>query len=293
MLPALLVLCGGAIAVLAYASLLERNWFAVRRHRIPCLPPGARPLRVLHLSDLHLRAGQRRKRRFVARAADLGADLAVGTGDFLGDDRSWEAAVEAVGAIRPPLGGLFVLGSNDYYGARLKNPLRYFRRHAPGPYRGGRPLSSWPSLVAGLEGAGWRLVNNRALRLEGIEVVGLDDPHILRHDLSVATPRAHEGFRLGVAHSPDVAPDLARLGYDLILCGHTHGGQVRVPGIGALVSNSSLPPRFARGAHRIGEAWLHVCAGLGTSMYAPVRFACRPELCLLDLVPRDEAAVGR
>jgi hypothetical protein len=284
MLAVLAGALGAGALVLLYAAVIERNWFALRRHRVPCLPPGSQPLRILHLSDLHLRAGQRAKRRFLARCAAISPDLVVGTGDFLGDAGSVEATASSVGAIRGRLGALFVLGSNDYYGPRPKSPLVYFRarrRHIVG-----RP-NPWNDLVEALEGNAWTLINNRAMRLDGIDVVGLDDPHISRDDLTVATARDDDRFRLAVVHSPDAAPALAGLGYDLIVCGHTHGGQVRIPGIGALVTNSTLPRQMARGLHRLGGAWLHVSAGLGTSMYAPVRFACRPEACLLELTPRE------
>ncbi len=76
-------------------------------------------------------------------------------------------------------------------------------------------------------------------------------------------------------------------GYDLVLAGHTHGGQLRVPGVGALVTNCGLDRSRARGVSRWGShMWLHVSAGLGTSPFAPVRFACPPEASLLTLVPR-------
>lgn len=282
----LVALGGAALLAFGYASLIERNWFALRRHIVACLPPGSPRLRILHLSDLHLRAGQRRKRAFIESCADLSPDVVVGTGDYLGDDRSAAAVVETLAAIKPRLGALFVLGSNDYYGARPKNPFGYFRKRR-GPFRAGIPNTTWQQMVTGLQEAGWQLISNRAMRLGDVEVVGLDDPHIRRHELTVATARAGGGFRLAVVHSPDVAADLAALGYDLVLCGHTHGGQVRIPGVGALVTNSAIPRAMARGVHRLGEARLHVNAGLGTSMYAPFRFACRPEICLLECVPRE------
>ncbi|MFN2613249.1 MAG: metallophosphoesterase, partial [Actinomycetota bacterium] len=72
-----------------------------------------------------------------------------------------------------------------------------------------------------------------------------------------------------------------------IVAGRTHGGQVCIPFAGAIVTNCALPRRMARGLHRVGSSWLHVCGGLGTSMYAPYRFACRPEACVLELVARD------
>lgn len=285
MARALLIVVAIGLAAVLYGALIERNWFALRSHRVPCLPSGMHPIRVLHISDLHLRRAQRRKQRFLRGLARVQPDLVIGTGDFLGDATSVEATVEAMSVVRGDAPGLFVLGSNDYYGPKLKNPARYLKRER-GPHIAGAP-NPWEDLVDGLRARGWTFLNNAASTLDGIEIVGLDDAHIGRADLRVATARAHEGFRLAIAHSPDVARDLADLGYDLIVCGHTHGGQLRVPGFGALVTNSTLPRAMARGVHTLGGAWLHVSAGLGTSMFSPVRFACRPEACVLELVPRE------
>jgi predicted MPP superfamily phosphohydrolase len=81
---------------------------------------------------------------------------------------------------------------------------------------------------------------------------------------------------------------MASDGFALLLAGHTHGGQVRVPFYGALTTNCDLPHSMARGLHRWpnSDAWLHVSAGLGTHPTAPVRFACRPEATVLTLIPR-------
>jgi hypothetical protein len=116
-----------------------------------------------------------------------------------------------------------------------------------------------------------------------MEAVGLDDPHIHRADIRVAARTDSAAFGLAVVHSPDPAPELASLGYDLIVSGHTHGGQVRLPLMGALVTNSSFPTRLASGLIRFGESYVHVSPGLGTSKYAPFRFLCRPEATLLEL----------
>ena len=103
--------------------------------------------------------------------------------------------------------------------------------------------------------------------------------------------------RIGLAHSPEprVLDRFAADGYDLLLCGHTHGGQLRVPFYGALVTNCGIDRERARWLHRWAEptpehpsgTWLHVSAGLGTSPYAPVRFACPPEATLLTLTARE------
>ena len=97
-------------------------------------------------------------------------------------------------------------------------------------------------------------------------------------------------LHIGVTHTPAsrVLTPMAADGFSLLLAGHTHGGQVRVPGYGALTTNSDLPHSMARGLHRWpgSDSWLHVSAGLGTHPTAPVRFACRPEASILTLIPR-------
>ena len=292
MIPLLLVIAGVAVAVFAYASLIERNWFALRTHRVPCLPPGSRPVRILHISDLHFRRGQRRKKEFLAGCARTKPDVVVCTGDFVDHEGGIDVAVEAVGALRPSAGALYVFGSHDYYASRPGNPFKYLLGPSKPKLNKARRLP-WNDLADRLAEIGWTQLLNKATTfgvdgLGPVEVVGLDDPHIRRDDITVAYERRREGFRLAIVHSPDAAPALAGLGYDLILSGHTHGGQLRVPGFGALVTNTKhLPRRMARGVHRFNGAWLHVSAGLGTSGYSPVRFACRPEVCLLELVPQE------
>jgi len=101
--------------------------------------------------------------------------------------------------------------------------------------------------------------------------------------LRVAPRRHPERFGFAVSHSPDPAPELAALGYNLMVFGHTHGGQVRMPFVGALVTNSHVPRRMASGLVRLGDAYAHISPGLGTSKYAPFRFLCRPEATLLEL----------
>jgi predicted MPP superfamily phosphohydrolase len=183
-----------------------------------------------------------------------------------------------------------VLGSNDYWAPRFRNPLTYFtgpssRRHR----RAGR--NPWRELVEGLEARGWTVLSNRRGRVGDVELAGMDDPHIRHDDPGVAVPPNGEvpaRLRLGVVHSPyrRALDAFAGNGYDLVLAGHTHGGQVRLPGVGALVTNCDLPRDRVRGLSRWGGSWLHVSAGLGTSKYAPFRFACRPEASLLTVVPK-------
>jgi uncharacterized protein len=283
-------LSAAGAACVGYGILVERDWYRLRRQRVQALEPGQPPLTVLHLSDLHLTAADTRRMRFLERLAAEPVDLVVLTGDMLGEPGALEPVLDSLGRFRPRLGAVAVLGSNDYWAPRFRNPLTYFtgpssRRHR----RGGR--NPWRELVEGLEARGWTVLSNRRGRLGDVELAGMDDPHIRHDDLAVAVPangQVPARLRLGVVHSPyrRALDAFAGNGYDLVLAGHTHGGQVRLPGVGALVTNCDLPRDRVRGLSRWGSSWLHVSAGLGTSKYAPFRFACRPEASLLEVVPR-------
>ena len=285
-----LALAGTAVAGFGYAAGVERNAFTLRRYDVPVLPPGQAPLRVLHVSDVHMLGRQRRKQEFLRSLAAEEPDLVVTTGDNLAGADGIPALLDALAPLRG-LPGIFVLGSNDYYAPKPKNPLKYFRpRHKRVI---GEPLP-WRELVDGLEDMGWYdLTNVRRVMTVGdrrVEVVGVDDPHLKRDRPAVADkpvdPAADVHVALVHAPEPRVLDRFERAGFDLLLSGHTHGGQLRVPGVGALVTNCGLDRARARGLNRYGAAWLHVSAGLGTSPYAPVRFACRPEASVLTLVSR-------
>ena len=291
-----------SLALLASAGLLwgllERRWFALRHQTVPVLAPldGGGMLRVLHLSDLHLQPGDRRMRQFIRASLRRGPDLVVVTGDILGHPDAIDDAVEVLADAAAGRQGVAVLGSNDRFAPTVKNPLRYFL----GP--SARPRSArmdTDRLVVGLKEAGWHVLCNERMTLRtaigDVDVVGLDDPHIgaaSPAEVDWSLPPRPLPLRLGVVHAPylGILDHYAGAGFDLTLAGHTHGGQVRVPGIGALVDNCDLPLRMARGLSRYDQhMWLHVSAGLGTSRYAPVRFACRPEASILDLVARRPA----
>jgi predicted MPP superfamily phosphohydrolase len=275
-------------------GLIERRWFALRHQTIPALSSSAGPtLRVLHLSDLHLRPGDRSMRQFVLRSLSRGPDMTVVTGDILGHPDAIDDAIDLLGEVVAGRSGVAVLGSNDRFGPTVKNPLRYFR--GPSSVAEGVRLDT-DRLVVGLKEAGWHVLCNERITLETaagrIDVVGLDDPHIgaaSPAQVDWSAPTSPASLRLGVVHAPyvGVLDHFVQADFDLVLTGHTHGGQVRVPGFGALVNNCDLPLRMSRGLSRYDKStWLHVSAGLGTSRYAPVRFACRPELSVLDLVQR-------
>jgi hypothetical protein len=267
----------------AYGVFVERSWYRLVRYRLDILPThGPEALTVLHLSDLHFINADDRKARFLAALPT--ADVTIVTGDFLAEPEGIPAAVAAVRPVRGRLASWFVLGSNDYFAPVPMSYLAYFRRNRK--RRRARPGNA-SALVTTLVGDGWEDLTNtrRELSLDGlqVELLGLDDAHIRRHDLRVAPRIRPELFGIALMHSPDSAPEAAALGYELLFAGHTHGGQVRLPFIGALVTNSSMPRRLVSGLIRLGTAVLHTSPGVGTSKYAPFRFWCRPEATILEL----------
>jgi predicted MPP superfamily phosphohydrolase len=290
-LGASLVAAGGA--TLAYASLIERNLFTLRRFDVPVLEPDAEPLRILHISDLHMMPDQRRKQAWVAGLQGTDPDLVIVTGDNMASPESVPGVLRA---LEPFLSvpGAFVFGSNDYRGPVWRNPLRYVLPF-DNEYIQGVDLP-YDALRAVFVDAGWADLNNARTVLKAggrsIELAGVDDPHVSRDDYaSVAGPvSSGADLHLGVAHTPAsrVLDAMAADGFELLLAGHTHGGQVCVPGYGALTTNCDLPNAMAKGLHRWpgSDAWLHVSAGLGTHPTAPVRLACRPEASVLTLIPR-------
>ncbi|MCW2793489.1 MAG: metallophosphoesterase [Nocardioides sp.] len=288
-------------ALTAYAA-CEARAYTLRRVTVPLLPAGHRPLRVLHLSDVHMTPGQSRKQEWLRGLASLRPDLVVNTGDNLSHAGSVPVVRDAFGPLLDAP-GVFVFGSNDYFSPTLRNPLRYLLPDT-GQRNTHTPQLPWRELRTEFTDAGWLDLTNTRGALRVLETsfafAGVDDPHLEYDDLAaVAGPADPDAdVRLGVAHAPylRVLDQFAADGYDAIIAGHTHGGQVCLPGIGALTTNCDLEPARAKGLHRHpadsrpgdpGSSWLHVSAGLGTSPYARIRVACRPEATLLTLTPPD------
>ena len=286
----------------AYGSLIERKRYTLRTATIDVLPEGASDIRVLHISDLHMAPWQTDKQEWVRELARFEPHLVVDTGDNLGHRDGLTGIRSALEVFRG-VPGVYVNGSNDYFGPSFKNPLRYFT--GPSKHAHSAERLDTDALEEFFDGLGWKNLNNRAAttEIEGtiIDFFGVDDPH--RHfDRLDRIPGALDELReedergprltIGVAHAPYqyVLNSFVTHGAEVIFAGHTHGGQVCVPGYGALVTNCDIPRSQVKGLslwrHGFHSAYLNVSAGLGTSIYAPVRFACPPEVTLLTMRAR-------
>ncbi|MGQ0679272.1 MAG: metallophosphoesterase [Actinomycetota bacterium] len=282
---------GGLVALgalpLAYAFVEARN-YRVRSYRLPVLPPGSRPISVLQVSDFHLRVSYRKMVRFLELLHGRPFDLVLATGDLLGEPGAVDECVRLLDGLSAPVRG-FVFGSSDYYAPILKNYLDYFQ----GRRRHGSSRNPTENFRGALTERGWVDLNNANALIElhrlKIQLTGLDDPYLHRDDRTLLVRDPSAAFGMLVVHDPAPYAEAIAAGYGLVVAGHTHGGQVRMPLAGALVTNSTLPAALARGPSPVGPGWLFVTPGLGTGKYAPFRFLCPPEVSVLQLTPLDIA----
>ena len=184
-------------------GLWEKNQFVLREETLPILPAGFGPDPVLHLSDIHLVTGQRRKRRWLHSLAGLRPDFVVNTGDNLCRPEGGAGALlDALGPLME-FPGVFVFGSNDYFAPRLKNPASYFLGPSSKPKAPAK--LDWARLRSGFGMGGWVDLTNRcqSLVIKGLRVdfSGVDDPHLglERTPAGPAAPRARTANRISAS----------------------------------------------------------------------------------------------
>lgn len=282
---------GLGVAAWGYSEL---NKFELKTRTLPLLEPGTlrggKEFRILHVSDLHMIPGQDIKKAWVSALDALNPDLVINTGDNLSDERAVPDVLQALGPLlaRP---GMFVFGTNDYWAPRLVNPFKYLLGHKRDVSHIDLP---WTDMRAAFIERGWQDANQKRLEFQvgnvRLAAAGVDDPHHALDDYSeiAGAPNADADLSLALLHSPEprVLTQFEADGYQLSLSGHTHGGQICLPGSHALVTNSGIDRARVQGLHRFGKMWMHVSNGLGTSKFAPVRIFCRPSATLLKITER-------
>jgi predicted MPP superfamily phosphohydrolase len=265
----------------------------LRQESLPLLPSGAGQIRILHFSDLHLTPNRKREIADIKSWAALKPDLVISTGDFLAHRDGVGVALNALNELLD-LPGLYVFGSNDYYGPRFKNPLSYLKSDDGERKLGEKlPIEQFDSE---LKKRGWINLNNSrsSIKINGIniEARGTDDAHLELDDYKKVAGKAPDDISIGVTHAPykRVLDAMGQDGLDLIFAGHTHGGQVRLPWFGgsrSLTTNCDLPNWRSRGLTiEENQPWLNVSAGMGYSPFAPFRIFCSSEVSLITLIGR-------
>ena len=257
-------------------TLLDRWGFRLEHLHIPC-PALSTPLRILHLSDTHLMPGDKAKQRFVQRVTDADYDFVFLTGDIA---EVPEAELLVPGLLsRPPRYGAYaVLGNHDH--------LRMTRREQWAEFitqqLAHRRYCDTEAFRRNIEAGGrWKvLINETASHdLDGRQLViaGVDDPHTNHGDLQKTMHRVKQADVLvGLVHVPTDLASFSQRGFHLVLSGHTHGGQIRLPLIGALRTQCDLPTKYARGLHYVERTAVHVSQGLGAGLSVRARFLCPP-----------------
>ena len=275
-------------AALAYSWGYEVRNYQLKKYQIKLLPEGHREIKILHLSDLHLSPWQKKLPTWLDQL-EVDPDLVVITGDVWSSADSFSNLITALDKyFKVP--GFFIPGSNDYYAPKFKNPVNYLKKDS-GERHKGRELP-WKDLKNFFELAGWQWLSNQSSEIQindtKIDVRGVDDAHYDFDDLTtVSHPKSKTAdLLLALTHAPylRVLDTYTQINADLILAGHTHGGQICLPIYGTIITNCDLPRELARGLNRYQEkTWLHVSAGLGTAPFTRVRFFCKPEASLITL----------
>ncbi|MFI5504791.1 metallophosphoesterase [Corynebacterium kutscheri] len=283
---------GVTAATTAYA-VYETTRFRLKEVSVPLLAKGTlrakESFNILHISDLHMIPNQTAKQQWVAELDKLNPDLVINTGDNLSDEKAVPYVLQALNPLlRRP--GLFCFGTNDYWAPRMVNPLIYLTGKKRTPSQIDLP---WQGMRAAFIEHGWLDANQaRHEFTAGIKIAaaGVDDPH---HDLDdydqiAGPPNPEADLAIALSHSPEprVLRRFAADGYDISFSGHTHGGQIALPGERAIVTNCGIDPKRASGLHTFDGMAMHVSNGLGQSKFAPVRLFCRPSATLVRVTER-------
>jgi predicted MPP superfamily phosphohydrolase len=278
---------GIGYVVYLYASKIENRSYrletlSLNLHGINNDFPNIKTLKVLHLSDLHLSAPETHKIDFLQRLSDIECDLVFLTGDIFEDESGIQYA-STLAACRPRLGTYAVLGNHDYYAYTMLHRTigRLSKKHRqPSTTRDVSPM------INALEASGITVLRDETVNLseEQIYIIGIDYPYIEEKKLQKLVADAPGDFlRLALMHVPKNMAYLCRAGVDVAFLGHTHGGQVRIPGIGALTSNSELPRTQASGLIWMGDTAFHISRGLGSDPKTNFRLFCPPAATLIEI----------
>jgi predicted MPP superfamily phosphohydrolase len=263
---------------------------AIRRLTLNLLPKKHDAFKILHFSDVHLKSTNKRQIKNLEALVHLKPDLVVATGDFISSSEAIAPLLRALDSLLD-IPGVYVFGSNDYFESTFKNPISYFEKSESIKPRG-NPISL-EEMIKGFADRGWINLNNQQTKIRiknnYVHLRGTDDAHLNLDQYEKISGDTYGDISIGVTHSPykRVLNAMSKDKIDIVLAGHTHGGQIRIPwirGTKSLVTNCDLPNSRSRGlTKQVDESYLNVSAGLGQNPYFPIRIFCPPEVTLLTI----------
>jgi len=259
------VVAGIGIVCMLYGHFIEPNWIDVHTTTLRTPKLKTAGFRVVQISDLHCDWKIRNEEKMVQIVSALKPDIVVATGDYVNHPMGLSHLRDALRRLEAPLGKFAVTGNLD-----------------------GR----YPADFNLLEGTGLRLLRRETVVVtKGEESIGVMGVDFARSEfpLPAVEPLPDDRFDILLFHTPDLVEDVRGWGIDLYLCGHTHGGQVRLPLYGALVTFSKFGKKYESGLYRVGATMLYVNRGLGLEPRPgpQVRFLARPEIAVFDIVPEQ------
>ncbi len=280
-----MVLAGVAV----YSLFIETRRFQINRVNMSAKGPLPRPLTILHVSDFHFGEGDHFRLRFLQDLHKTPVDMVVATGDLIDDNSGIEHCVNALKGFQTTLGVFAVFGAHDHWDTRFWNVVKDL---SIGGYRKGRP-NDFDRLKRELEAAGIVCLHNAAWRVSlaaigsadaELWMAGVDDLFVGLADFDKALDDAPpNAFKVLLSHTVEDPRDMAALGVNVVFAGHSHGGQVRLPLFGPVITRSSLARKYASGLFEVDGTLFHISRGIGTGKWTEFRFLCPPEATYIRL----------
>jgi len=284
-----LIFALGCWALFLYMVYVETGRFRINREAFLTPSDPGRTFKVLHISDFHFRTGDDKKRNFIRGLQKTQFDFVFVTGDIIDDDSGIPYCVEALKGFRPEFGTYVVLGGHDYQGFSFLKSYVFLLFG----YQGSHTRNDSDALGRRLDKIGVRVLRNRGIDVEYqdetgarrvMQIAGVDDVFVGRDDLDLATRDFRPGtFKVLLTHCIDDPKALASRRFNAVFGGHSHGGQVRFPLLGALVTRSNLARKYARGIFQLGKTLFHINNGLGAGRWTDFRLLCPPEATILEM----------
>ncbi len=287
------ILVGIVVTLGVYSFYIEPRRFRLIRVRMKTRREFEGNLKILHISDLHLRKGDEAKLAFLRGLQKTPVDMVFVTGDIIEDDSGINDCVKLLEGFKASIGVFVVFGAHDRWDTRLWNVIRDL---STARYHRGQP-NDIERFKRGLENIGVAYLENTSCmvalpnnpgegRAENTDlwIVGVGDVFAGLGDFDKALAGVPENaFRILLTHSIEDPQQVAARRFDAVFAGHSHGGQVRIPFYGAVITRSSLKREYASGMFKVAGTPFHINNGIGTGKWTGFRFLCRPEATLVEI----------